>query len=203
MEDLFYIFDPGTNTSKCPIPTRFDHLLKFVTRVEQYIALHSQEDIININSQLDKTTNLIISNIIQRVIAQIIGQTDKGFVTIKGTDDGAIHVSVQEDPDSLKTPLKAKIAIATAVTHDIIGIVAGKSHHITSIMFTVAGEVNITLRDETGTFTGAMDFGGTNEPRGMTHNHETFPLICTAGEKFQITLSAAIQVSGYVTYYDA
>ncbi|GAH84823.1 unnamed protein product, partial [marine sediment metagenome] len=25
MEDQFYIFDPGTLTSKCPMPTRFDH----------------------------------------------------------------------------------------------------------------------------------------------------------------------------------
>ncbi|GAJ10085.1 unnamed protein product, partial [marine sediment metagenome] len=70
MESQFYIFDPGTNTSRCPMPTRFDHALKFITKDENFLGLHSQEDITNINQQLDQTTNLMISNIIQRVIAQ-------------------------------------------------------------------------------------------------------------------------------------
>ncbi|GAH68745.1 unnamed protein product [marine sediment metagenome] len=84
MQDQLYIFDPGTNTSRCPMPTRFEHFLKFITKDENFLGLHSQEDITNINQQLDQTLNLMVSNIIQRVIAQVIGKTDKGFETIKG-----------------------------------------------------------------------------------------------------------------------
>lgn len=110
---------------------------------------------------------------------------------------------ISEDLASPKTPLFAYINISGDTTHDIIGVEAGKSHYITSICFTVAGEVDVILRDETGVFSGVMDFGAEGEPRGMTQNHELTPLKCHVGEKFQITLDAAILVSGYVTYYDA
>jgi len=101
------------------------------------------------------------------------------------------------------TVLTAPINIATIATHDIIAAVGSVAHHITSICFTVEGEVDLTLRDETGAFTGVMDFGAEGEPKGMTHTHELTPLKCHVNEKFQITLGHAIQVSGYVTYYDA
>jgi len=224
MEDQLYLFDPGTITSKCPMPTIFDYFLKTVPKVEQYISLHTQEDIININHQLDETQNLIISNIIQRVIAQIIGQTSDGFVTIKGTDDGELHVYIAgsdtaaplhilidagtnligkiQIQGSSQTPLKAVINFATAATHDIIAAVSGVKHKITTIVFTVAGDTNITLKDEDGNFTGAMDFGGTNEPRGFVSNHAQITMNCGTNKKFQIINSAAVQVSGYVLYYD-
>lgn len=203
MQNEYFSFNPGTVTCRSPIPSKFEHFLKFITKEENFLGLHSQEDITNINNQLDQTLNLMVSNIIQRVIAQVIGQTPTGFITIQATGEGSLYVSVREDPDSRKVPLHAKIDIATTATHDIIAGVPGKSHRITAIMFTVGGEVNITLRDETGPFTGAMNFGAATEPNGMTHNHELIPLVCTVGEAFQITLSTDIQVSGYCTYYDA
>jgi len=201
MEDQHYIFDPGTHTSKCPMPTRFDHLLKWVTKVENYISLHSQEDIININSQLDQTTNLMISNIIQRVIAQIIGQTATGFVTIKGTDDGALHVSIQEDILSQKTLEKAEIDFNTAISSTIITGTAGKKTNITSIVFTVGGETNIKFIDGATDITGLMDFGGANEPRGIVIPHGESVLPLGTANDFKISSSAAVQVSGYVVYY--
>lgn len=225
MESQFYIFDPGTNTSKCPMPTRFVHLLKFITKDENFLGLHSQEDITNINNQLDQTLNLMVSNIIQRVIAQVIGQTDKGFATIKGTDDGALHVYLAKAAATLdilatlqaggnligkvqiegisQTKQTAKISITGADNHDITEAAPTGSYHICSIMFTVAGEVSVTLRDESGTLTGPMNFGGTDEPRGMTHNFGLVPLKCAAGKKFQINLDGDVQVSGVITYYDA
>ena len=202
MGDLFYTFNAGTLTSRCPMPTKFAHLLQFVPRVENFIALHTQESITNINQQLDSTVNLMVSNIIQRVIAQVIGHTSSGFITIKGTDDGALHVSVRDALAAEKTPLKATINILGAATHDIIGAVAGKKHKISFIMFTVAGDTDVSFRDETGLLSGAMPFGGVDEPRGMVGNHGTNPLVCTVGEKFQIVSSAAIQISGYLLYYD-
>jgi len=247
MEDQLYKFDPGTNTSRCPMPTRFDHLLKFITKVENYISLHSQEDIININSQLDQTTNLMISNIIQRVIAQIIGQTPSGFITIKGTDDGELHVyapgigtiaddivaagaagslsaklrrvtqaledlktsivlssggSVQIEGTS-QTELSAPITYTGPGTYDITPLAPSVAFHIASIMFTVDGECTIALRDETALLSGVMNFGGTGEPMGLTHNFGFIPLLCDAGKKFQLVMVGAAQVSGVVTGYDA
>jgi len=224
MEDQLYSFDPGTHTSKCPLPTRFDHLLKFVTRVEQYITLHSQEDIININSQLDQTTNLIISNIIQRVIAQIIGQTDKGFVTIKGTEDGQLHVYLAgSDPanpidvtlnvgDSLigkveiagtsQEVKRAEIWENTAANNEIITAVALKKICIVNLVFTVDAEADIYLNSDANHMSGAMDFGAANEPRGFVSNHGNFPLKTVIGEAFKIESDTTARIAGYVIYYE-
>ncbi|GAI34612.1 unnamed protein product, partial [marine sediment metagenome] len=224
MEDQFYIFDPGTLTSKCPMPTRFDHALKFITKDENFLGLHSQEDITNINQQLDQTLNLMVSNIIQRVITQIIGQTDKGFVTIKGTDDGELHVyapaigaigddivehgaagsltatlrRVTEALEELKTTIvlhsdttvqiagssqtekTAPINITSTGIESIPNVTPAATLHITSIMFTVTGAGTVQFRDETAVLSGAMSFGGDNEPRGMTHNFGQIPLKCAA-----------------------
>jgi len=245
MEDEYYKFNPGTNTCHAPLPTKFDHALKFVTKAEQFLTIHNQEDITNVNSLLEQTLNLQVSNIIQRVIAQVIGEHGDGFVTIKGTEDGALHVypaggstdgiidvllaagtnligKIQLDTGTAsigylaaganvigkvlvqghaETILSAPITISGDQVHDIIAADGTKQHHICSIMFTVAGDVTITLRDETDLLSGAMNLGGTGEAMGMCHTHDLAPLICHAGEKFQITLDAAVQVSGYVTYY--
>ena len=99
-------------------------------------------------------------------------------------------------------PIKsASINIATAADHTIIAAVSGKKIIITSLLFTAGGDVNITLKDGTTALTGAMDFGGTSEPRGMVSNFSDCPLELTPGNAFVITLSAAIQVSGLVCYY--
>jgi len=97
--------------------------------------------------------------------------------------------------------LKAKIDFATAATHEIIAGVAGFKINITSIAFTVAGETNLTLKSAATAVSGAMDFGGTNEPRGLTHGMADYGIRLTSGEAFNITSSAAVQVSGYVGYY--
>lgn len=247
MEDQLYTFDPGTNTSRCPMPTRFEHFLSFIPKEENFLGLHSQTDITNINKQLDQTLNLMISNIIQRVIAQVIGQTDTGFITIKGTDNGELHVyapgigaisdaivaagaagslsaklrRVTQGLEDLKsmivlasgskvqiegtsqTILSKEIDITGAGTHTITADAPSGSYHICSIMFTVTGDVTVTLRDETADLSGDMSFGGTNEPRGMTHNFGQIPLKCDAGKKFQIVTVGAFHLQGVITYYDA
>ncbi len=224
MEDLLYTFDPGTHTSKCPLPTRFDHLLKFITRVEQYIALHSQEDIININSQLDHTTNLIISNIIQRVIAQIIGRTEAGFVTIKGTDDGQLHVYLAgSDPLNpidvtlgVGDQLIGKVEIAgtsrevkrmdinkaSADNSQVIALVPLKKLCLVNLAFTVSAEADIFLNSDDHHMTGEMDFGAANEPMGFVSNHGNFPLKTLLGEGFFIESDTNARIRGYVIYYE-
>lgn len=202
MDNVYFKFNPGTHTVRFPKPTRFDHLLGFASKIEQYLTIHNQEDIVNINQLLEQTLNLQVSNIISRVIAQIIGETGTGFITIKGTDDGALHVSVQEDPLSLKAPLYKTISFTGTGTHDIIAAVADKKHKITAIVFTVAGETNIRFEDDDNYLSGFMDFGGTDEPRGFVSNHGQITLNCATNKKFMINSSIDVQVSGYVLYYD-
>jgi len=85
MEDLFYEFDPGTLTTRAPIPTDFRHLLGWSEKLERFLTIHTHEEMINIDEQLNQTLNLQVSNIISRVIAQLIGLSDLGWRTIKAT----------------------------------------------------------------------------------------------------------------------
>lgn len=202
MENEYFKFNPGTHTSKAPIPTNFGHLLKFLTKAENFLGLHSQEDITNINNQLDQTLNLMISNIIQRVIAQVIGQTANGFITIKGTNDGALHVSVRDNPASQQTLKQAVISESTAANNEIIAAVAGKQICIVNIAFTVAAEANIYLNSDANHMSGAMDFGAASEPRGFVANHGDYPLKTVSGEAFKIESNTVAQISGYCTYYE-
>ena len=224
MEYLDQPFQVSVGSGRRPTPLTYEHLRKYSALDLLYQRLASQTDITNINQILENTANLYISNEISRVIAQVIGELDPGFITIKGTTDGALHVylagsdatgavgvTLQTGTNTIgnvgitgstQTELSAVINIATATTHTIIAAVADVKHHIVSILFTVAGDVNITLKDEAANLSGPMDFGGTDEPRGMTHNFDPIPLVCGTNKAFQILLSAAVQVSGVVTYYD-
>ncbi len=152
MEDQLFIFDPGTHTCKSPIPTRFEHLLGSVDKIEQYLTIHSQEDIVNINKLLEQTLNLQISNIISRVIAQVIGEHGDGFITIKGTEDGELHVytpgigAVADDiVDAGATgSLSAKLRRATQGLEDLktmIVLAAGSQVQIEGTSRTIEQEV--------------------------------------------------------------
>ena len=99
------------------------------------------------------------------------------------------------------TIITTAISIATAADHTIIAAVSGKRIVVTSIVFTVGGDVNVTLKDGTTALSGAMDFGGTSEPRGMVVNFGDIVMRLSVGNAFIITLSAAVQVSGFVVYY--
>ena len=201
MLPLDYPFRVQTGSSRRPTPTIFVHLRKYAAKEENYLILHSQEEITNINQQLDQTTNLQISNIISRVIAQLIGETAYGFATIKGTPDGALHVIQAGDLSKTKIYGTAPIDISSPGDNIIITGTAGTQIKVVFIMFTVAGEVNVKLMSGTTDRSGPMNFGGTDEPRGMVAPHGPGPFVCNTAEDFIINLSAAVQVSGYCTYY--
>lgn len=228
MQYLDKPFDVNTGSGRRPTPLVYVHLRKWVEKDEKYLELRSQTDLTNVNQQFDDSAKYYVSNVIQRTISQLIGATEKGFATIKATEDGELKVYIDDRIidaiEELKTeialaegsnligkvqiagtsqaPLNAEIDFNTAATHDIIAAAAGKAHHITTIVLTVGGETNLTFKDETGNITGPLDFGGTDEPRGMVSNHVLVPLKCTISEKFQIISSGAVQVSGYVIYFD-
>lgn len=213
-------FNPATETSRRPTPERFEHLRAWAEEVKRSVKITNITDMTNINQQLEQNAELYVSNIISRVIAQLIGEYGDGFVTLKATADGKLKVETAlasgetielaagtevigkvQVAGTSRTVLRAAITFATAATHSIVALVAGKKIKIVNIMLTVAGETNLTFKSGTTAMSGAMDFGGTDEPRGMVHHFGDFPLETTAGEAFQITSSGAVQVSGYVTYF--
>ncbi len=105
-------YSPRTRTSRRPTPEKFVHLRKWIEPTEQNIALTSIEEITNINQQLELSSKLFISNIISRVIAQLIGAYGDGFVTLQATEDGHLKVNI---PD------------AVAVTMDPVELAEGEN----------------------------------------------------------------------------
>jgi len=212
---------PGTQTTRPrPTPTVFLHLRKWVQPVEQSIELRSVTEITNITQQLEQSAVLYLNNIVSRVIAQLTAKYGDGFVTLEGTAEGALKTVLEagvaeigklaagtatigavEIVGTSRTVLNAVITFSGSATHEVIALVTGEKIYITNLMFTVAGEVNLTLKSATDAISGAMDFGGADEPRGMVQHFGNHPLETAAGEAFQILASAAVQVSGYVTYF--
>lgn len=191
-------FDPGTFTSRRPTPERFAHLRTWIDPVVRDIKITNITEMTNVNQQLEQSSSLFISNIISRVIAQLIGKYGDGFVTLEATEGGALKVAAE---GSSRTMLQADISFATGAHNIIVAAVAGKKIKITNLMLTVAGEVNLTLESHETAISGAMDFGGTDEPRGMVCNFGDFPLETVVGEAFKILSVGDVQVSGYVNYY--
>ncbi|MBA7706351.1 hypothetical protein ES703_115203 [subsurface metagenome] len=191
-------FDPGTFTSRRPTPEKFEHLRRWIAVDEKFIDITNITELKNINVQLEQSSKLYISNVISRVIAQLLGAHGDGFVTLEGTSDGRLKVDVR---GALPATIVVKIDFATAATHEVVAAVTAKKIKITNLMLTVAGDTNLTFQSDANELSGDMDFGGTSEPRGMVHSFGEHPLETVAGEAFKIKSSGAVQVSGYVTYY--
>lgn len=191
-------FNPATGTSRRPTPEKFDHLRRWVEPVKRDIKITNITQMTDINTQLEQNAELYVDNIISRVIAQLIGKYGDGFVTIEATEEGELKVDTGA---AARKTARAVINFSTTANHTIAAAVAGKEIHITNITFTVGGETNLTFKSDTTAISGAMDFGGTDEPRGISDHLGCCPLKTTAGEAFVITSSAAVQVSGYVTGY--
>jgi len=192
-------FNPATETSRRPTPEKFEHLRKWIDVEEKFIDITNITQLQDINIQLEQSSKMFVSNVISRVIAQLIGKYGDGFVTLEATADGYLKV---EDMSHARTVKSAVIDFATATTHVIVAAVAAKKIRVTNLMFTVAGELNITLLRGSTALSGAMDFGADGEPRGMVQHFGCCPMETAVNEAFRITLSEAIQVSGYVTYFE-
>jgi len=191
-------YNPSTETSRRPTPETFTHRRGWVDEVKRSVEITNITELTNINQQLEQNAKLYISNLISRTISQIIGKFGDGFVTIEATADGKLKVDPGLDDG---TTLQAAIDFAGATTSVIVAAVTGKKIKIVNLLLTVAGETNITFKSASDSISGPMDFGGTDEPRGMVLSNGTHPLETVAGEAFGIASSLAVQVSGVVTYY--
>ncbi|MBA7495949.1 hypothetical protein ES702_06545 [subsurface metagenome] len=191
-------YNPATETSRRPTPEKFEHLRKWIDVDEKFLDITNITELKNINVQLEQSSKLFVSNVISRVIAQLLGAYGDGFVTLEATSGGRLKVELE---DTSPTVLQAKIDFHTAEAFEIVTAVTDKKIKITNLMLTVAGETNLTFQSDANELSGDMDFGGTDEPRGMVHNFGDHPLETVAGEAFKIKSSIGVQVSGYVTYY--
>ena len=189
-------YDPGTFTSRRPTPDKFAHLRRWVDAIENYIDLTSIEEITNIDQQIEQISKFFISSIIQRTISQMVAATDAGFVTLHATENGELIVKIAGATQDITS---VPINFATAGDHELVAGQAGKKIKVTSLTFTVAGETNITMYGGATAITGPMDFGGTNEPRGIVIPHGYVPYEVATGQALIVNSSAAVQVSGYVT----
>ncbi|MBA7612233.1 hypothetical protein ES703_19469 [subsurface metagenome] len=201
MQDLFYSFDPGTSTTRAPMPTDFRHLLGWAEKLERFLTIHTHEEMININEQLNQTLNLQVSNIISRVIAQLIGLTDLGWRTIKATPEGALKVAIDGLLSDTRTLKYAPFRSNSIDPIEIVGATAGQKIHVVNLVFTVTGAVAVILYSGTDPISGAMDFGDTGEPKGAVIPLGLGPIVCRTGEAFNIDLDAAVYISGFCTYY--
>lgn len=92
------------------------------------------------------------------------------------------------------------IDIDTAGIHTIIPQTPGYRTYIATIVLTVSGEVNITFMFGPFPQSGAMDFGGENEPRGMVISTGNSPIPCGGGG-FKIATDVDVHVGGFITYF--
>jgi len=223
---MYYLDNPWsvrTMSGRRPTPTAFEHLRGYPPLEKIYSRIRNITDLTEIQEILNQEANLYLSNEISQVISQMIALHGTDFVTLHCTEDGALHVSIQEGLAPLLTGIvlaaganlignvkiagttrtlqKAEIDFAGSGDTTIITATALVKIHVTSLVLTVGGQTNLTLKTGSTDISGPMDFGGTNEPRGMTANHGEFALQCGTNEAFVINSSAAVQVSGYVIYF--
>lgn len=214
-------FLPGPETTLRRItPTEFAHLRKWVEEVKRNVKIVSISEMTNINQQLEQNAEMFVNNIISRVIAQLIGKYGDGFVTLEATADGKLKVEADllaagtvgleagseligkvEVAGTSQTVERAAITNVTGSHTSIIALAAGKQIKIVNIMFTVTDECGITFESHETAISGEMEFGDTDEPRGMVHHFGNCPLCTVSGERFSISVTGAGALDGYVTYY--
>lgn len=123
-------------------------------------------------------------------------------VLVSVWDGGPVHITQAREGEIIMPLVRRKIIdFDGTVDKEIIELVEGFLICIGALAFTVGGDTNITLKSFETPISGAMDFGGENEPRGMTHGLGDHPLKTAAGEGFFMESEIDVQVSGYVTYH--
>ena len=214
-------FIPGTECSRRrPTPTEFAHLRKWVEEVKRSVKITNITEMTNINQQLEQNAELYVSNIISRVIAQLIGEYGDGFVTLKATSDGKLKVEstlvaagtvgleaganligkVQAEGTS-QTVLQVAISGSYSGGVELIAANATKKIKIVNIFLVVSGAVSLKFMSDTTNLTGIMELGDTDEPRGMVIPFGNFPMETAVNKNFKLHADGATAIMGYCNYY--
>jgi len=214
-------YDPGTLTSRRrPTPTAFAHLRSWVDVDEKSIDITNIANLKNINLQLEQTAKMYMSNIIQRVIAQLIGAYGDGFVTLEATEDGKLKVEAAiaasttvglEAGSSLIGEVNVvgrehevlQVAISGSYSGgvELIAANATKKIKIVNIFLVVSGAVSLKFMSDTTNLTGVMELGDTDEPRGMVIPLGNFPMETAVNKNFKLHADGATNIMGYCNYY--
>lgn len=214
---------PGTETTLRRItPTEFAHLRRWVEEVKRNIKIVSITEMTNINQQLEQNAEMYVSNIINRVIAQLIGKYGDGFVTIEGTKDGELKVKLtSSDIASLiaielaagtnligkvqiagtsLTIGKASINLASAADHTLVTPASGKKVQIRNYALTVGGAVGLTWLSASTSISGIMTFGEAGKNWGISHTCGEYPLETAVNGALKLRTSTGEDVDGFVVY---
>ena len=94
---------------------------------------------------------------------------------------------------------EASVDVATAATHELVAAVSGKTVRVYKIWLRLNAANNVTFKTGTTALHGRLDYSASGEiiyddPDGA------FPITCTVSQAFNMTLTAAAQVSGRVWY---
>lgn len=213
-------YDPGTFTSRRPTPEKFEHLRKWIDVDEKFIDIRNITELKNINVQLEQSSSLFVSNVISRVIAQLLGAYGDGFVTLEATSDGKLKVettigagtTVGLDAGSeligkVESVAGSRTVEQAIITGDYSGDKEIIAKHLTkkimllNIFLVVSGAVSLAFRGGGADLTGIMELGDTDEPRGMVINFGDFPMEIAANKNFGINTTGTSDVMGFVNYY--
>lgn len=88
---------------------------------------------------------------------------------------------------------------ATVAAHVLVTGVANKRIRAISLLFTVAGAVNLQWLSDATPLTGVMEFADSG---GMTAASDSGLFWTGAGEDLVLDIDAAVQVSGVLTYIE-
>lgn len=95
----------------------------------------------------------------------------------------------------------APISLSTAGSKIIVPANYSFLLFIATIVLTVSGDTDISFTFGVFGSSGSMDFGGTNEPRGIVIAMGDSPAPCGAGAFSVSSGGVGIAVGGFVTYY--
>jgi predicted GIY-YIG superfamily endonuclease len=104
-------------------------------------------------------------------------------------------------PKWWKNLITAPIIIATSGNHEIIRPTPKLLVFIATIVLTVSDETDLSFGFGIFPFSGAMSFGGTDEPRGIVIAMGDSPAPCGHSGFSIISSGVGVEVGGFVTYY--
>ncbi len=113
----------------------------------------------------------------------------------------ALVIKTTPYPKWWKDLQTAAISLSAAGTQIVVPVRSGYFLFIATIVLTVSGETDINFGFGVFGLSGSMNFGGTNEPRGIVIAMGDSPAPCGQGA-FSVSSGApSAAVGGFVTYY--
>lgn len=154
------------------------------------------ENVLNKIQQLYTTTGTTTGAAITTDADGTLQRYARGLVKILGDVWDSVSHSIRVSSVFAGTTTNVAISCAGAGDNDIITPTAGKSLRVVHIGITTAALVDIIFKMAATPLSGAMSI------TSLSDDGSPYIWAGAVNEKFIMNLSAAIQVSGYVRYYE-